>query len=113
MKLPNAHNAIVDDRKVRDYLLSFEHPVGRFKARVFRAAGYQREDWTRLRDDLRALASTLDVTPGVADQFGQRFRGTGRLFAPNGYPLPVLTVWLIPSGSSTPRLITAYPTTER
>ena len=29
MKLPNAQNAIVDERKVREYLLSPSHPVGR------------------------------------------------------------------------------------
>ena len=44
MKLPNADAATVDDAKVRDYLLSPEHPVGRFKARVFRSAGYRREE---------------------------------------------------------------------
>ena len=44
MKLPNAARAIVDEAKVRDYLLSPEHPVGRFKARVFRAAGYERDN---------------------------------------------------------------------
>lgn len=111
MKLPNAENATVDDAKVRDYLLSPEHPVGRFKARVFRAAGYQHEHWARLRDDLLGLARTLVVTPTGADPFGQRFAGTGLLPAPNGRPLPVVTVWLIPSGGGAPRLITAYPET--
>ncbi|MFO0327747.1 MAG: DUF6883 domain-containing protein, partial [Gemmatimonadota bacterium] len=48
-------------RKVRDYLLSPEHPVGRFKARVFAAAGYRREAWQQLREELRALAGVLDV----------------------------------------------------
>jgi hypothetical protein len=112
MRLPNAENAIVDEVKVRDYLLSSEHPVGRFKARVFRAAGYQRENWTRLRDDLRILAQTLDVAPTHADEFGQRFIGTGQLPAPNGRPLPVVSVWLIPSEAVAPRLITAYPAAE-
>jgi hypothetical protein len=111
MKLPNAENAVVDDAKVRDYLLSPEHPVGRFKARVFRAAGYERHDWARLRDDLRALAQTLDVAPATPDPFGQRFVGTGLLPA-GARSLPVLTVWLIPSEGAPPRLITAYPAAE-
>jgi hypothetical protein len=109
MTLPNAEHAIVDETKVRDYLLSSEHPVGRFKARVFRAAGYERDNWQRLRDDLLALARSVDVTLTATDEFGRRFVGTGALTAPNGSPLPVTAVWLIPSGADSPRLITAYP----
>ena len=37
MKLPRAEHAVVEDAKVRDYLLSREHPVGRFKAAFFGA----------------------------------------------------------------------------
>ena len=33
MLLPNAQGAIIDEAKLRDYLLSEVHPVGRFKAR--------------------------------------------------------------------------------
>ncbi|HKH48502.1 MAG TPA: adhesin, partial [Thermoanaerobaculia bacterium] len=45
MKLPGADRAIVDEAKVRDYLLSSEHPVGRFKAAFFANVGYTRQDW--------------------------------------------------------------------
>ena len=38
MKLPQGGRALVEDAKVRDYLLSDEHPVGRFKARAFASA---------------------------------------------------------------------------
>lgn len=109
MKLPNAEHAIVDEAKVRDHLLSPEHPIGRFKARVFRAGGYERDNWRRLRDDLLALARSADVSLASADKFGRRFVGTGLLPAPNGRPLPVTAVWLIPSETESPRLITAYP----
>ena len=34
MRLPGAQRAIIDAAKVRDYLLSPEHPVGRAKARL-------------------------------------------------------------------------------
>jgi hypothetical protein len=77
MKLPNAASAIVDEAKVRDYLRSPEHPVGRFKARVFRAAGYERDNWQRLRDDLLALARSVDVSPTSVDEFGRRFVAPG------------------------------------
>jgi hypothetical protein len=56
--LPNAKRALVAPNKVRDYLLSPSHPVGRFKAAVFAALGYTQENWERLRDDLLAIASS-------------------------------------------------------
>jgi hypothetical protein len=108
MQLPNADRALIDDVKVRDYLLSPTHPVGRYKARVFVAAGYQRDNWQRLRDDLAQLALTGDASLVGSDRFGQRWTTVGALSAPKD-PLRVLVVWLIPSEVASPRLITAYP----
>ena len=79
MKLPSADRAIVEDAKIRDYLLSPSHPVGRFKARVFAAAGYRQNAWQRLRDDLLALARVLDVIVSEVQRHGQRFVGQGEL----------------------------------
>ena len=61
MKLPRGESAIVEDAKVRDYLLSPDHPIRRFNARVFSAVGYRHENWQRLRDDLVALAAVVDA----------------------------------------------------
>jgi hypothetical protein len=44
MKLPFAENALVDAEKVRDYLLSPLHPVGRFRAVFFAGLGYTQEN---------------------------------------------------------------------
>jgi hypothetical protein len=101
--------AIVDASKVRDYLLSPEHPVGRFKARVFGAAGYHQPDWPRLHRDLLALATTMDVEQTALDGHGERFLGSGSLVGPNGSLLPVTTIWIIRSGEAAPRFVTAYP----
>jgi hypothetical protein len=109
VKLPFAERAIVDASKVRDYLLSTEHPVGRFKARVFGAAGYRQRDWSRLHRDFLALATTIDVELTASDKHGQRFVGTGVLVGPNGSLLPVTTIWIIRSGEAEPRFVTAYP----
>lgn len=109
MKLPDAERAVIDDAKVREYLLSPVHPIGRFKARVFAAAGYRQEAWQQLRDDLLALAPALDVTLVPPDAYGQRFVGAGNLIGPSGRALPIVTVWLISQGGEPPRLITAYP----
>jgi len=47
MCLPNADRALVEERKLRDYLLSPSHPVGRFKAALFAQLGYSQEDWSK------------------------------------------------------------------
>jgi hypothetical protein len=109
LKLPDADRAFVDDAKIRDYLLSPAHPVGRFKARVFAAAGYRQNAWQRLRDDLLALAVSIEVVPSQDKRYGERFVGRGELPGTVGRPLPVVTVWLIPLEGSAPRLITVYP----
>ena len=56
--LPNAALAFVEPSKVRDYLLSQSHPVGRFKSVVFMAIGYAQDNWQKLRDDLLVLAQS-------------------------------------------------------
>ena len=80
--LRHADHAIVDDAKVCDYLLSDTHPVGRFKARVFRSLGYTVESWIRLRDDLLHHGQIGTVQSGLA---------------------------VIPDHSNQPRLITEFP----
>ena len=62
MKLPHADRAVVEPRKVRDYLLSIHHPVGEIEARYFLSAGYSIGDRQRLRDDLLRLARTGEAT---------------------------------------------------
>jgi Domain of unknown function (DUF6883) len=63
VKLPEAANAVVDGRKVRDDLLSSSHPIGRFKAAFFVDLGYSRDAWEGLASDLRRLATTQDALP--------------------------------------------------
>ncbi len=40
MRMPGAERAVIDSAKIRDYLLSPSHPVGRFKAVFFASLGY-------------------------------------------------------------------------
>ena len=79
MSLPNADRAIIDPAKVRDYLLSGSHPVGRFKATLFVALGYTADRWEILRDDLLTLARTCVATPGQSSLFGLKFELDGIL----------------------------------
>ena len=111
MKLPAADRAHVDTQKVRDYLLSSSHPVGRFKATFFMALGYSAQDWERLRDDLLALARSGAARPGGPSPHGEKYEVRATLVGPNGRSGLVLSVWIVRSfhGEAFPRFVTVFP----
>ena len=68
--LPNAELAEIDPEKLRGYLLSPTHSIGRFKARFFAALGYSASDWQTLEADLRIQHLSQDAEPGAATTYG-------------------------------------------
>ena len=109
MKLPDLENAILDSGKLRDYLLSSEHPIGRFKATFFAALGYSREGSFRLEGDFRTLIASESAILGGASAFGQKYEVRGTLTGPAGRSARVVTVWIVLVGETSPRFVTAYP----
>ena len=61
MRLPGVEDAVVDPKKIHDYLLSTTHPLGRFKASFFLALGYTSSNWDLLASDIRALAERQEA----------------------------------------------------
>ena len=113
MQLPNAAHAIVDEAKIRAYLLSVEHPVGRFKAAFFRALGYSPEDWPFLQSALVTHASAGEALPEPTSAYGQKFRIRAMLQGPSGQSALVVSVWIIRAGEDLPRFVTAFPGVSR
>jgi hypothetical protein len=109
MRLPGGERAVVDAAKVRDYLLSLEHPVGRTKARFFAALGFTRAEWPALRRALLELAASGEATPTESTRFGQKYVVRGTLRGPAGRAAGVLSAWIVLAGEDFPRLVTAYP----
>lgn len=109
MQLPNAERAVVDGAKVRDYLLSPDHRVGRSKARCFGALGFTQGAWPALRDALVALAREGEAERGETSVFGQKYVVRGNMLGPAGRTAEVVTVWILLRGEDTPRFVTAYP----
>jgi hypothetical protein len=108
VRLPNADDAVVDPAKVRDYLLSLEHPVGRAKARFFLALGFTREDWPVLQRALLDHARLSDAAPGLPSPFGQKHRVEGILQGP-ARAATIHTIWLVRPDDDRPHFITAFP----
>ena len=109
MKLPSAENAVIAPAKIRDYLLSTSHPIGRFKAPFFAGLGYTIANWRRLEQAFLVLAVSGDAQLGKDSPYGQKYEIRGTLSGPSRGSAEVLTVWIIPFGTVVPQFVTAFP----
>jgi len=109
MLLPNNERAIAESGKVRDYLLSVDHPRGCYKSVFFRAIGYSQARWQKLRGDLADIARTTVAVKQADTPFGARYAVVGILRSASGKAYRVRTVWLIVHVGASPRLLTAFP----
>ncbi|HYU13496.1 MAG TPA: hypothetical protein VEK82_13025, partial [Stellaceae bacterium] len=76
--IPNADQAIIEDRKITHYLLSSDHPAGRAKAIFFRRFGFQRPRSRTLRGALLEHARSGAVVSVNDTQFGKKYTVEGR-----------------------------------
>jgi len=91
LKLPHAELALIDTEKLRDYLLSPSHPVGRFKAPVFQAMGYTQDRWEQLSVDLREQHVASDVNEVVETAHGRKYIIRANLKGPRGRSFPMMS----------------------
>jgi len=71
--LPNADDAVIEPAKLRGYLLSAVHPLGRFKARFFGALGFSADRWQELESALRTQHLTQEAESAPVMRSGQKF----------------------------------------
>lgn len=108
MKLPNPHKAVVEIGKLRDYSLNVDHPIGRHKARVFKAAlglTVQQADW--LRNRALELAVTDEAGPGSTSAFGDTYV-IDAWITYKGRTALVRFSWIVEFGTDFPRLTSCY-----
>ena len=108
MKLPGADQVRIDEWKVREYLLSPTHPVGRFKARVFAALGFDATMVEVFVAEVRRIAAAGEVSAVEEIEFGRKYTVPGNLQGPTG-SREVLTVWIQEAGQPQVRLVTVRP----
>jgi hypothetical protein len=107
--IPGAERAVVDAAKVRDYLLSPTHPVGKFKAAFFAGLGYTERDWLELQRDLVKIANSAVALHGRFSRYGNKYEVSAILIGPSGKSAALVTVWIVKHGEDIPRFVTAYP----
>lgn len=104
----DATAAAIPAEKLRDYLLSPVHPIGRYKSAFFRSLGYSQDQWQVLERDLRLHLSNEARSVGITE-YGQKFSVSGPLSGPNGRSADLVSMWIILANEKIPRFITAYP----
>jgi hypothetical protein len=108
-RLPDAHRAVVDTEKLRDYVLSPDHEHGRHKARVFLSAlGIDRDTWEYLREQIVAGLVDAEVSEVRTGRYGLRYSVPVLIEGLNGQTHEVITGWIIEQEGAPPRLTTAY-----
>ena len=109
MVLPHRESAYIPQAKLTGYLLSETHPVGRFKAQLLYAVGLDATNAQILERALIDIARENEVSETNSTPYGTIYVIDGTLRTPSGTVLQVRTVWIIATGESRPRFITAYP----
>lgn len=109
MRLPNPDKAVIPEQKLRDYLLSPSHPIGRFKAQIFNELGYFQRNWPVLRADLKSLLLANDAIEKEITGYGVKYEIRGKIKGPSGKSLTLVSAWIIRTSEDYPRFITAYP----
>lgn len=107
-KLPNAENAVVERRKLRDYCLSPDHPRGKHKARVFASAlGLTAADSEQLRRMLLDAAVSEAAVPTAEDEYGQRYLLDFKVRSERG-SATLRSGWIVRSGEDFPRMTSCW-----
>ena len=99
MKLPNGEQAIIDERKVREYLLSPSHPVGRFKLKFFAGIGFGSDSWRPFIAALAELAEKGEARIDEEGEYGRKYSVSGLLTGPRGRAVRVVSIWIFDAGS--------------
>ena len=102
-------DSVIAAEKLRDYILSPEHPDGWGKANYLANLGYSRANWRRLAFDLRAQVLPLPATPARASPYGRKYEILAPLRGPNGKTAWIRTIWIVLKGQPRARLVTVLP----
>ena len=111
MFLPNKEQAIISAEKLKNYLLSDSHPIGRSKATFFKGLGFSATNVSEFDQAIRDLIQTHAVQETLSTAYGTKYIVNGILNGSAQQSHLVRTVWIVEEeGEETyPKLVTVYP----
>lgn len=115
MKLGDVVKALViDPRKLTEYALNPDNPVGRDKAFMFaERLGYTRNNYEALMEQIRALAMDAEAIATEVNSYGQRYRVDLEIVGVENQRETVRTGWIVEPGADVARLVTLYVKKQR
>lgn len=113
MKLPGYDHAIVPERTITHYLLSFTQTKGKSKAEFFTNFGFTADEWQVFADALLRHASEHEVASVETNDLGILYVIEGPLHTPDERMPEVRSVWFVAHDTAFPILTTAYPLKRR
>jgi len=109
VRLPNCDRAFIQPQKLTGYLLSETHSVGRSKAKRLRAVGFNDENVAMLEQAILQIATSQPVKDAIDTPHGVKYVIEGTIATPNRAIIAFRTVWIIDTGETFPRFVTAHP----
>lgn len=100
---------IVPPEKLREYLLSETHPVGKSKAKFFRSLGFNETNIEDFIEGLLSIARSDKVDKVMSTKYGVKYIIDGIIHTPIGSIVKIRTIWIVEKGLGYKRFITAYP----
>jgi len=100
---------LIDETKIRDYLLSMDHPEGVAKFRFFLRLGFHPRSWRRLEQALRSQLRSGDLAEVEDMEYGRKVVIVGSIEGLNGLRSTLRTVWIQRREEKVLRFVTAYP----
>lgn len=100
---------VIDSRKLTEYALNPDNPVGADKAVMFqRHLGFTRDNYESLLEQISAQSLEAEAILGRTDEHGQRYRVDFEIIGTQGQREIVRTGWIVEPDSDAARLVTLY-----
>lgn len=100
---------VIDSRKLTEYALNVDNPVGSDKAVIFqRRLGFSQENYELLLTQISAKTLDAEAVLGLKDKHGQRYTVDLEIVGAQGQQGIVRTGWIVEPGSNGARLVTLF-----
>jgi hypothetical protein len=109
LEFPNRGNAYIPLSKLKEYLLSETHSVGKSKAKLLRSFGFNETNINMLMQGLISIAHLGEVKDVLSSPHGVKYVIDGSLRTPAGGSINIRTIWITDKDQVRPRFVTAYP----
>jgi hypothetical protein len=109
VEFPNRENAYIPLPKLKEYLLSETHSVGKSKAKLLRSFGFNETNIGLLMQGLISIAHSGEVKEALSSPHGVKYVIDGSLRTPDKGSIKIRTIWITDKDQVHPRFVTAYP----